>query len=157
LWFSQNKTTGYSNNIELTDLIKAIGTNDSLGYINLQYGDHEKEISVAEENNNIKIHRYNDLDKFNDIDGLFSLVDSCDVVVTISNVTAHIAGSLGKKSYLLLAKGRGFFWYWMKRKNSNNSLWYPSVEIIQSDDVSSLNPCLNVLQTKLKDIFSNDY
>ena len=156
-WFSQNKTTGHLKNIELTDLIKAIGINDSLEYINLQYGDHEKEISVAEENNNIKINRYNDLDKFNDIDGLFSLVDSCDVVITISNVTAHIAGSLGKKSYLLLAKGRGHFWYWMKRKNSNNSLWYPSVEIIQSDDVSSLNPCLNVLQTKLKDIFSDDY
>ncbi|MDB4138381.1 tetratricopeptide repeat protein [Methylophilaceae bacterium] len=156
-WYSQNKSTGYTKSLELTDLIKAIGNDDNFEYINLQYGEHEKEIFAAEEENNIQINRYNDLDKFNDIDGLFSLVDSCDIIITISNVTAHIAGSLGKKSYLLLAKGRGHFWYWMKRENTNDSLWYPSVQIIQSDDVSSLNPCLKVLQTKLKDISSDNY
>jgi len=156
-WYSQNKSTGYTKSLELTDLIKAIGNDDNFEYINLQYGEHEKEILAAEEKNNIQINRYNDLDKFNDIDGLFSLVDSCDIIITISNVTAHIAGSLGKKSYLLLANGRGHFWYWMKRKNTNDSLWYPSVHIIQSDDVSSLNPCLKVLQTKLKDISSDNY
>ncbi len=156
-WFSQNKSVGYLKNIELTDLIKAIGTNDKFEYINLQYGDHEKEISTAEKNNNIRIDRYNDLDKFSDIDGLFSLVDSCDVVITISNVTAHIAGSLGKKTFLLLAKGRGWFWYWMRSKKSNTSLWYPSVEIIQSDNVGSLNPCLDLLQAKLKNISPEGY
>jgi len=151
-WYSQNRGMGYRKSIELTDLIKASGVNNDFDYINLQYGDHEKEIASSEKNNNIKINRYNDLDKYNDIDGLFSLVDSCDVVITISNVTAHIAGSLGKKTYLILAHGRGWFWYWMKYRETNTSLWYPSIEIIQSNDPFSLNPCLEVLQTKLKDI-----
>jgi tetratricopeptide (TPR) repeat protein len=151
-WYSQNRGMGYRKSIELTDLIKASGVNNDFDYINLQYGDHEKEIASAEKNNNIKINRYNNLDKYNDIDGLFSLVDSCDVVITISNVTAHIAGSLGKKTYLILAHGRGWFWYWMKYKETNTSLWYPSIEIIQSNDPFSLNPCLELLQTKLKDI-----
>ena len=123
-------------------------------YVNLQYGDHEKEIVSTEASNNIQINRYNEIDKFKDIDGLFSLVDSCDVIITISNVTAHIAGSLGKKTYLILPFNRGTIWYWQRYKETNSSLWYPSVEIIQSTDPKSLLQCLEVLKNKLKNISS---
>ena len=151
-WYSGNEGIGYMKNIELKDLIKASNNDNDFDFINLQYGDHEKDILAAEESNNVQINRYNDLDKFDDLDGLFNLVDSCDVVITISNITAHIAGSLGKKTYLILSSARGQFWYWMKYKDTNKSLWYPSIEIIQSNDPLSANPSLDKLKTILKDI-----
>ena len=67
------------------------------------------------------------MDIFNDIDSLFSLVDACDFVVTSSNVTVHISGSLGKKTYLLIPNGNSKLWYWHEKHT--RSLWYPSVQI----------------------------
>ena len=151
-WYSGNAGIGYMKNIELKDLIKASNSDNDFDFINLQYGDHESDIIAAEESNNVQINRYDDLDKFNDLEGLFNLVESCDVVITISNITAHIAGSLGKKTYLILSAGRGQFWYWMKYKETNKSLWYPSIEMIQSENPLSVIPALDKLQTKLKNI-----
>jgi len=68
-----------------------------------------------------------DVDLFNDIDSLFSLVDACDFVVTSSNVTVHISGSLGKKTFLLVPHDKGKLWYWHDKHS--RSIWYPSVQI----------------------------
>ncbi len=45
----------------------------------------------------------------------------------MSNVTAHIAGSLGKKTFLLVPYNTGKIWYW--HNNIEKSIWYPSVNI----------------------------
>jgi ADP-heptose:LPS heptosyltransferase len=42
------------------------------------------------------------LDLRDDLDGLAALVDACDLVITITNATAHISGALGKPTWLLL-------------------------------------------------------
>ena len=70
-----------------------------------------------------------EIDLFNDIYGLAQLICTCEYIVTISNVTAHIAGTLGKKTLLMLPKNNGKMWYWSKDNNSQ-SLWYPSVRVI---------------------------
>ncbi|MDB4039847.1 tetratricopeptide repeat protein [Methylophilaceae bacterium] len=76
---------------------------------------------------NIKIEDYEDIDKFKDIDGLTALVSKCDIIVTCSNVTAHIAGALGKKTYLFVPFQRGKLWYWHDAEGT--SIWYPSIKI----------------------------
>jgi ADP-heptose:LPS heptosyltransferase len=58
------------------------------------------------------------------------VIEACDHVVTVSNTTAHLAGALNKKTFMLLAKNDGSIWYWQNQKN-NKSLWYPSIEIFQ--------------------------
>ena len=63
----------------------------------------------------IDIHRFEQIDNFNDIDGLASLIDATDFVVSVSNTTVHIAGSIGKKTYLMLPNNRGKLWYWSKK------------------------------------------
>ena len=37
-----------------------------------------------------------------DLDGLAALIELCDLVVSTSNVTIHMAGALGKDSWVLL-------------------------------------------------------
>ena len=55
----------------------------------------------------------------------------CDLVITISNITAHFAGALGIKTYLLLSNGPAKFWYWYDDKYSK---WYPSIEIQENKE-----------------------
>ena len=55
------------------------------------------------------------IDNFNDIEGITSLIDAL-ITITVSNTNAHIAGALGKKTLLLLPKGKGRPWYWSSDK-----------------------------------------
>ena len=43
-----------------------------------------------------------EIDNFNDIDGLAALIQACDVIVTVSNTTAHLAAALGKPVLIML-------------------------------------------------------
>jgi hypothetical protein len=72
-------------------------------FVDLQYGDTQKEKDIIEKKHSIKIKTISEIDNFNDIDSLVALVDACDFVISCSNVTAHIAGALGKETYLLLS------------------------------------------------------
>lgn len=99
-------------------------------WINLQYSidkisDNEKKILNEY---NFKILEENNL--FNNIDNLLSIINSCDLIITCSNINAHIAGALKKDTLLLLPHGLGKLWYW-KSFDNNKSYWYPSVKIIQ--------------------------
>jgi len=52
---------------------------------------------------------------------------ACDAVVTISNVTAHLAGGLGVPVFLLLPFSAD--WRWGSRAATSH--WYRSVRIIR--------------------------
>ena len=75
----------------------------------------------------------NEIDTFNNIDGLFSLIDACDLVITTSNVTAHMAGALGKKTFLMVPYLIGKMWYW--HEDDMQSIWYPSITIFRQQTV----------------------
>jgi ADP-heptose:LPS heptosyltransferase len=65
----------------------------------------------------------------NDIDGLAALISACDAVVTVSNTTAHIAGALGKKTWVMPPYGYARIWYWVDHGGGNP--WYPSASVRQ--------------------------
>ena len=99
----------------------------NLSFVDLQYGDTSQERQDVKNNFGIEIERLEDIDNFNDIDGLASLIDACDFVVTVSNTTTHLAGALGKKTLLMVPYGHGKISYW--HEGRADSLWYPSVRI----------------------------
>ena len=63
----------------------------------------------------------------NDIDGLAALITACDFVVTVSNTTAHLAGALGKETYVLVPFGQARMWYWFHDRADNP--FYPDIKI----------------------------
>jgi len=73
----------------------------------LQYGDTQGQQKQLFDTYGKELVNINDVDNFNDIDGLVALISATDIVVTISNTTAHLAGAIGKKqsSYCLHPAG----------------------------------------------------
>jgi ADP-heptose:LPS heptosyltransferase len=98
----------------------------------------------------IEIKTIDEIDNFNDIDGLSSLIDGCDFVITSSNITAHLSGALGKETYLFAPYSVGKIWYW--HENRNKSLWYPSVNIYRQESNKSWNFSI---ENVIKDIRAN--
>ena len=117
----------------------------------MQYNDTSDERDEFYKENRIKINKIESIDNFNNLNGLTSLIDICDFVITVSNTNAHISGALGKKTYLLLPKGKGKLWYWSSEKNK--SLWYNSICIIQQKKVdvwdNSINKLKKIIEEKI--------
>ena len=128
-WKSKNDSIGKHKSLDLKSLYDSLNINENKQLINLQYGNINDDLNSLKQNKkNIFVA---ELDYFNDIDGLFSLVNVCDLIITTSNVTAHIAGALGKKTFLLVPKKNGKIWYWNSYINKNP--WYKSIKFIEQE------------------------
>jgi len=148
-WMSNNAELGKEKSLSLNQLVPILSTPNTI-FVNLQYGETSKEIKNISDHYGIEIISIDEIDNFNDIDGLASLIDACDYIVTSSNVTAHIAGALNKKTYLLIPYSEGKIWYW--GESENKSLWYPSIGIYRCGINNLWSDPIQKITTELKDI-----
>ena len=129
-WRSSNKDFGNDKSIPITafaPLLNIMGGS----FVNLQYNNPILNLSSEIEKSGLTI--VDEVDIYNDIDSLASLINACDVIVTCSNSTAHLAGALSKRTFLLLPKYSGRLWYWNDINGS--SIWYPSVKVIRQESL----------------------
>lgn len=129
-WSSSNPLLGSDKTIKLDKLVPILKEFD-FNLFNLQYGDTKSELAEFESKYGYKIYDVPEVNLSDDIEGVLDLIQRCDFIITVSNTLAHLAGSIGKQTYLLLPKAVGKFWYWHKKNNI--SLWYPSVRIFQQE------------------------
>jgi tetratricopeptide (TPR) repeat protein len=97
--------------------------------LDLQYGDVSEERRRFDERFPGLRLEVPGLDPRNDLEGLLAAVEACDLVITASNVTAHFAGAIGKRTWLVYLGAKPPFPYWTPRADGR-SPWYPSVEIV---------------------------
>lgn len=125
-WISTNPLVGQYKTVRLSDLeplLRRPGTR----HIDLQYGDTSAERAELKQKTGLVVERLDDVDNTNDLDALAALISACDLVVTVSNTTAHMAGALGKPTWVFAPQGHEKFWYWFKDRP--DSPWYPHVRI----------------------------
>jgi tetratricopeptide (TPR) repeat protein len=97
--------------------------------LDLQYGDVDEERAQFEAAHPGLLVRIAGLDPFNDLEGVLAAIEASDGVVTASNVTAHLAGAVGKPTMLLYPRGWPPFHYWAAGAEGR-SIWYPSVAVL---------------------------
>ena len=127
-WTSYNGLLKEDKSVYLKNLIPILKLKN-INFIDLEYKNSEIEKNEIYKKNNVKINRVDEIDIFSDMLGLASIISACDLVITCSNVNAHMAGALNKKTFLLLPLGKGRLWNWGSIKDK--SIWYPSVKIFQ--------------------------
>ena len=145
-WLSKNEKIGSFKSIQLSELLPIL-TVSNTKFIDLQYTDTVSERGQLRKEYGIDIEKINSIDNFNDIDGLAALIMCCDMVITTSNTTAHLAGAIGKKVILLLPFSKGRFWYW--HHENKQSLWYPSVTV---NEQLKMDDWLEVIQVVANNI-----
>lgn len=132
-WKSFRPRVGAFKSIELS-LFLPMARDSRLQLINLQYDTTAEEIEGF--NKQALIPMIDPpINKRQDIDSLASVIDCCDLVITISNVTAHLACALGKECWVLLPAGRGLIWYW--HCNISHSPWYPTARLYRQQTINS--------------------
>ena len=147
-WISKNEDIGDKKSISL-EILKPILSIDNIEFLDLQYNDTSDEKNRFFKSSGIKINKIEKIDNYNDLNGVTSLIDICDFVITVSNTNAHISGALGKDTFLLLPKGKGKLWYWSSYKN--RCFWYNSIQIIEQKNIDSWDYPIKQLKQIIKE------
>ena len=129
-WKSINAQVGDDKSMPL-ERMRDLLMLDGFAFVNLQYGDVSGEVARACALTDAPIETLPGVDLFDDIDGLATLIEACDIVVTISNSTAHLAGAMGKATLLLVPRFTGRMWYWNTQPGDAHPPWYPSVRVLR--------------------------
>ena len=129
-WRSTNPKVAREKSIMLRDfepLLRMPGVR----FVDLQYGDTLAERESVARELGIEVLHLDEIDNTKDIDGLASLIEACDAVVSVSNTNAHIAGALGKPTIVLVREMLGRIWYWFADRD--DSPWYPHVRVLAQE------------------------
>ena len=131
--------------ISLVKFILGINS-QNICFLNLQYGDTKDEINKIKKKYNIDIFDLEEVDKFNNIDDLASLINACDMVVSIENITSVLAGALGINSKILLKLN--CLWY-----NGNNELesyWFTNQSLFRQTLRGEWEKALRQIKNEIK-------
>jgi len=143
-WRSARLKLGPHKSMPLDYWREILENRDAL-FINRQYGETDIEIADAIKAFGADIYSFPRLDYMNDLDNLTSLIDSLDLVITTSNVTAHFSGGLGKKCWLALQKVP--LWYWGAQGKTNK--FYPSITIYRQNEPNNWSSLITEISTDL--------
>ena len=140
-WKSFNGSNMENKNLNLKDLANLFKDLD-ITLVNLQYGDVEDEIREFTQSTGINVLQCGSVDNRDDLDGLAALIELCDLVVSTSNVTIHLAGALGKETWVLLPYVSKFWWL----LDREDSVWYPSIRLYRQSSFKSWARTLTKVQ-----------
>tara|TARA_B100000795_G_scaffold262361_1_gene240206 strand:- start:2683 stop:4074 length:1392 start_codon:yes stop_codon:yes gene_type:complete len=143
-WRSSGIKKGTHKSINLKIFIETIKL-EGYTFVSLQYGDTKKDIKEVKDELGLDVISYDKIDNFNDIDGLASLIQSCDVVLSVDNITCQLAGALGKEIHILLTLES--WWGWMV--NRDDSPWYNSAKLYRKELNETNLELLNKLKKSL--------
>ena len=132
--------------VQLRDLDRIFSGLDVV-LVNLQYGDVTDEISEFQEETGIEVLQCSSVDNREDLDGLAALIEACDLVVSTSNVTIHLAGALAKETWVLLPYVRVNFWWLLER---TESVWYPSLTLYRQPNLNDWDSVFVSIRTELE-------
>ena len=131
-WKSFKNRYSREKSLELNDFNKILN-NKKFNFINMQYGDVREEIKKYNEETENKIISFNDLDLFNNFDQIAALLKNLDLFISVSNSTAHLAGSLGVKTLLIKPPKHAVFHYW--NQSDHKTPWYKSIDLIEKENL----------------------
>ena len=127
-WHSANPTAERQKSIPLDAWAPILQRRD-VTFVSLQYGDHTAGIAAARAAFRCDIVTDPSIDSLKDIDAFAAQVAAMDHVVSVSNTTVHVAGSLGIPTSVLIPKAFGKIWYWFQDRS--DSPWYPSLRLFR--------------------------
>jgi tetratricopeptide (TPR) repeat protein len=124
-WHTNNRKTGRFRSIGLP-LLAPLFTDPELRWISLQYGDSgQLEDQAASAGLSILVDR--DVDQLSDMDLFAAQIAAMDLVITVDNSTAHLAGALGVPVWVLLPFAPD--WRWLLQRE--DCPWYPTMRLFR--------------------------
>jgi hypothetical protein len=125
-WKSKSSKFAKAKSARLLDFTSVLRL-PNCRFVDVQYGDTRAEREAVANELGVHVERFGNVDNNDDIDGLATLIAACDIVVSVSNTTAHLAGALGRPTWEYAPHGQARPWYWFDE--GSDSPWYPYLHV----------------------------
>lgn len=135
-WKTRSKKSGHLRSIGLAAFAPTFSSG-ALQVVNLQYGDFN-ELAAEAQAAQLPLLIDRQVDQLSNMDLFAAQIAAMDLVITIDNSTAHLAGALGVPVWLLLPRVPDWRW----QLNREDCPWYPSMRIFRQQQVSEWSPVL---------------
>ena len=103
-----------------------------------------------------QLHPWRDLDRVNDWSGVVTdfadtahLIQQLDMVISVDTAVAHLAGALGKPTWLLLAHNADFRWM----HGCSDTPWYPTMRLFRQPRRGDWAGLMEEVQEALNQMF----
>ena len=137
-WFSFARKAAEVRNFSPRQVARITETGPN-NFINLQYGDVQKQIDEINSQTQNPLYTIPEVDLTLNIEAVASIIENCDLIISIDNSTAHLAASLGKPVWMPIP-----FWAEMRwMENTENTPWYKNLLLLRQ---KSENDWENVLR-----------
>jgi Flp pilus assembly protein TadD len=96
--FAWRSLAGRQNRVSYTSLgqWEAVLTCPGVQWVNLQYDNYEDELSMAQQRWGVRLHTWEDLDVFHDLDEVAALMSALELIIAPETMIAALAGGLGQ-------------------------------------------------------------
>ncbi|MBI1986289.1 MAG: tetratricopeptide repeat protein [Rhodospirillales bacterium] len=125
-WISKNRKVGRQKSMTLRDLAPLAAV-PGVTLVDLQYGDTAAERRTFEQATGTTLVHDAAVDQMASLDDFAAQVAAMDLVITVSNTTAHMAGALGVPAWVMLHVAPLNCWL----LGRDDSLWYPSAQLFR--------------------------
>lgn len=148
-WRSERPIIGQEKSVSLAEMQPLLAI-PGVTFVSLQYGDVRKEIADFENSTGLKILQLTSINQREDLEGHLATISICDAIVSVCNATAHFAGALGKRGFVLVTRGRSRIWYWSNRTRDGDSEWYSSLRLLDRPESGSWETSLREVSSLLQ-------
>ena len=149
-WRSGNLILGHERSIPIAFWRELLST-PNCHFINLQYGDIEKDLRVASEEFGINIYRDESIDPLRSAEDWFAQIAALDHVISIDNSTIQVSGSLGIPTWALISSAPE----WRFGLSRSDHLWHSSLRIFRQQNTNGWAPLMSEVSRNFAE-FVND-
>ena len=128
--------------------LAALVRTPGVAWVNLQYDATPEELASIEWAGGARLASWPDFSPREDLDRLAALALACDLVVTVDNSTAHLAGAVGATTWVLLPAAADWRWFTGRR----DSPWYPGVELFRQTQAGAWDDVIAQLIWRLSSL-----
>jgi capsular polysaccharide export protein len=117
-------------------------------FVNLQYDDCEEEIAWIEERFPGRVFQVQDLNQYDDLDGVAALLKCLDLVIAPCTTVAELSGAVDQQTFILANSSE---LQWRIRPEDGRDIWHRSMEHIQGNVYRDKASLVTALIAKLRD------
>jgi tetratricopeptide (TPR) repeat protein len=151
-WHTNNPRTGRIRSIPL-ETLAPLFQQATRAWVSLQYGLFDA-LQQQAQSANAPLLIDRTVDQFLNIDLFAAQVASMDLVITIDNSTAHLAGALGMPVWLMLPYASDWRWPDRQTDHHTDSPWYPTMRIFHQPKLHDWESVVTEVAQALKEFCS---
>ena len=128
---------------------KIIDNNENIKLLSLQKGYGSEQLEKCTFRDKF-VNFQDEISKIWDFQETIAILENCNLVITSDTLLAHLAGAIGKETWLLLK----YIPDWRWGLDGDKTFWYPSLKIFRQNEKKSWKEVIERLSLEVNKKFS---